>query len=162
MAHCTLLLGGNVGNTRSIIGDACLKIEEKVGAVVNASSLYASEPWGFDAEQWFINQVLIVNTGLNAKQVLQHTQEIEREMGRIKISDSKRFHSRPIDIDILFYDNLVINTPDLKVPHPMLHLRRFTLLPLVELMPDFVHPSFDISIKKILDACTDQGKVKNI
>ncbi|MFV0346218.1 MAG: 2-amino-4-hydroxy-6-hydroxymethyldihydropteridine diphosphokinase [Bacteroidales bacterium] len=162
MVCVVLLLGGNIGDTEWIIRSAHSKIEEKVGKVVNTSSLYTSEPWGFDAEQWFINQVLIVNTELNAEQVLQHTQEIERELGRVRMKEPTTFQSRSIDIDILFYDNHVINTPDLKVPHPMLHLRRFTLLPLVELIPDFVHPSFDISVEELLDSCPDQGAVKKL
>ncbi|MFV0506064.1 MAG: 2-amino-4-hydroxy-6-hydroxymethyldihydropteridine diphosphokinase [Bacteroidales bacterium] len=157
-----LLLGGNIGDTRQTINSVHSKIEELVGNIVNASSLYTSEPWGFEAQQWFVNQALELESALTAEQVLQTTQQIEMDLGRIRIANSTRFHSRPIDIDILFCDNHIINTPYLQLPHPMLHLRRFTLLPLAELMPNFIHPLLNLSIAELLDRCPDKGNVKKM
>lgn len=161
MAQIILLLGGNENNTGEAFSTAIEKIGQKIGPVGNRSGLYTSPPWGFEHPDWFLNQVLEVESSLPPAQILRQTRLIEQELGRTtKTKD--RYEARLIDIDILFIDNLVIDKPDLQIPHPRLHLRRFTLLPLDELMPGFVHPVLKKTIHTLLKECSDPGDVRRV
>ena len=107
-------------------------IGERIGKVVRQSSFIETEPWGFESDNRFLNAVIIVETEHTPREVLTLTQQIEREMGRTRKSDSAGYADRPMDIDILIYDDLEINEPDLKIPHPLMHEREFVMIPLRE------------------------------
>ena len=127
-------LGSNLGNREENIRKAILLIGEKVGTVLRQSSLIETEPWGFESENSFLNGVILVETTFTPRQTLKATQKIERELGRKRKSDSlKKYADRPIDIDILLYDDLTIDEPDLKIPHPLMEQRDFVMIPLSEI-----------------------------
>lgn len=155
-----LLLGGNIGDTKSLFAQTIKLIQTEVGDVVQKSSLYESEPWGFEHEQNFLNQVVIVETMLEPINLLDTTQQIEKEMGRVR--KKSQYSERTIDVDILFYDNLVMESERLTIPHLMLHQRRFTLEPLVELSPIFIHPKKQKTLDELLHECSDKLFVKRL
>ena len=127
-------LGSNLGNREENIRKAILLIGEKVGTVLRQSSLIETEPWGFESENSFLNGVILVETTFTPRQTLKATQKIERELGRKRKSDSlKKYADRPIDIDILLYDDLTIDESDLKIPHPLMAQRDFVMIPLREI-----------------------------
>lgn len=126
-------LGSNLGNKEQHIREAVRKIQALVGAVVRQSTLYVTEPWGFQSENLFVNAVVCCETSHTPREVLQLTQQIEREMGRRRKSVNRQYHDRPIDIDILLYDDLTVDEPDLKIPHPLMHEREFVMKPLEEI-----------------------------
>jgi len=154
-----LLLGGNQGDVRRIFSQTLELIHLSVGKVKTLSPVYRSEPWGFDASESFLNQVVIVNTSLNPEELLKEILDIEKKMGRIRRELNGSYSSRPIDIDILFYNDSIINSHDLIVPHPRLHLRNFTLVPLNDISPDFCHPVFKKTISELIKACNDNLSV---
>jgi 2-amino-4-hydroxy-6-hydroxymethyldihydropteridine diphosphokinase len=131
-------LGSNLGDKEDHIRKAITLIGERVGLVVRQSSLVSSEPWGFESANSFLNAVICCETSLTPRQVLQTTQQIERELGKSQRhatirNKTTRYHDRPIDIDILLYDDLIIDEPDLKIPHPLMHQRDFVMKPLNEI-----------------------------
>ena len=127
-------LGSNLGNREENIRKAILLIGDRVGTVLRQSSLIETEPWGFESENSFLNGVILVETTFTPRQTLKATQKIERELGRKRKSDSlKKYADRPIDIDILLYDDLTIDEPDLKIPHPLMAQRDFVMIPLREI-----------------------------
>ena len=129
-----LSLGANIGNRKRTIREAIEKIEEMVGVVVRQSTLYETKPWGFESPNDFINACICVETGLLPHQLLLTTQNIEKELGRIGKSVNQEYHDRVIDIDILLYDDLSIEEPDLKIPHPLMNERDFVMKPLQEIL----------------------------
>ena len=132
-------LGSNLGDRQAYLTQAISLIAEKVGSVIRQSSFIETEPWGFESENKFLNGVILVETTLTPRQLLRATQKIERELGRKKhISHlspltSHLYQDRPIDIDILLYDDLTIDEPDLKIPHPLMEQRDFVMIPLKEI-----------------------------
>lgn len=152
-----LSLGSNLGNRPALLRRAVRALSETVGPVVRQSSVVETEPWGFQCERNFLNQVVTVETALSAEQVLRQVLDIEQKMGRRRDYDplhppaTHRYESRPIDIDLIFYDDAVIETPLLQLPHPRMHLRRFVLEPLCEIMPDFVHPVLKKTMKELIE-----------
>lgn len=155
-----LLIGGNLGDRFALLNRAKKSIEENIGELVKESSIYETAPWGFESEQDFLNQVLIVFTKLTPVEVLEKCQIIENELGRKR--QSEQYASRTMDIDILFYNDQIVNETNLTIPHEHLHKRRFTLEPLVELSPDLVHPIINKTLKEILLNCTDESEVKGL
>lgn len=125
-------LGTNLGDREANIRQAIQLIGERVGAVVRQSSLIETEPWGFESPNKFLNAVILCETEQTPRQVLRLTQQIERDMGRRK-KTGRQYKDRPIDIDILLYDDITINEPDLKIPHPLMHERDFVMIPLNEI-----------------------------
>ena len=125
-------LGSNMGDRRQNIEKAVALIGERVGQVVRQSSLMETEPWGFASENRFLNGVVLCQTELSPREVLQTTQKIERELGR-KRKKTLNYSDRPIDIDILLYDDLHVDEPDLKIPHPLMEQRDFVMIPLKEI-----------------------------
>ncbi len=160
----TLLIGGNEGNRELLINQATELIRERMGSVVAVSSDHETAPWGtFDEEapQFFLNRALLVETTLSPWQVLRAALAIEKELGRQRPQFSifnfqfstRKYHSRSMDIDLIFYDDLVLDSPELTLPHPRMHLRRFVLEPLAEIMPDYVHPVTGKTVLEMLDKC---------
>lgn len=133
MHQVYLGLGSNIGDRRQCIADTIRLISERVGAVLRQSTLIETEPWGFQSKHKFLNGVILCETDKSPREVLALTQQIERDLGRKKKSHSSRYHDRPIDIDILLYDDLTIDEPDLKIPHPLMHERDFVMIPLNEI-----------------------------
>ena len=147
MARVALLLGGNQGDVKRTLQTAQQLVNSRVGAVLRCSHRYESEPWGFPAAERFSNQALEVSTDLTPHEVLDACQRIERELGRNRAAEAVEkartgvaYTSRPIDIDILFYDDEVIASERLTVPHPLLSEREFALAPLCEIMRQRRHP----------------------
>ncbi len=134
MHQVYLSLGTNLGNRKRNIREAIEKIEELVGVVLRQSALYETKPWGFSTPNDFINACLLVETALAPRQLLEALQEIEKEMGRTMKSVNGEYHDRIIDIDILLYDDLKVNEPDLKIPHPLMEERDFVMVPLKEIL----------------------------
>ena len=146
-----LSLGSNMGDRQALIGSAVALIIERVGMVMRASSLIETEPWGYESANVFLNQVVCVDTDLQPSEALVVTQEIERELGRTEKSSAGHYSDRLIDIDLLMYDSLVMDTAALKLPHPLMHLRRFVLEPLVEIAPGLVHPGIGLTVTELLN-----------
>lgn len=153
MHKIVILLGSNQGKSKNLILKAKDMLISKLGKCLKESSLYESEAWGFKSESNFLNQVVLFETQLLVLEILQIALDIEKELGRIR--NSAGYASRTMDIDLLFYDDLIISETDLQIPHPRLHLRRFTLEPLAEIMPDFIHPELKKNMLELLNLCTD-------
>ena len=147
MAFVYLGLGTNLGEKERNLHDAVIALGSEVGNVLRLSSFHASRPWGFKSENNFLNAVMLIETNLSPFELLNITQDIEKNLGRIKKSDVN-YTDRIIDIDILLYDNLIIDQPKLKIPHPLLTERDFVLIPLAEIAPDLIHPLLK---KKIIE-----------
>ena len=160
MAKLYLLLGGNLGDKETIFSDVKRLLKEKVGEITARSNIYETEPWGFESEDMFWNQALEISTSLSPLEVLCETQQSEAELGRIRKSD--QYDSRMIDIDILFFDNQIIELENLTVPHPRILERKFVLMPLAEIAPTLVHPIFQKTIGQLLLECTDNLRVEKI
>jgi 2-amino-4-hydroxy-6-hydroxymethyldihydropteridine diphosphokinase len=157
MSNVFLGLGTNLGNRESNLREAVKKTEEHIGRVLNTSSIYETPPWGFDAETDFLNMVIRVETDLSPSELLKSITTIETMLGRER--DQDRYTSRVIDIDILFYDDLVSDEKGLKIPHRLLHERKFVLVPLCELAPDFIHPVLKKTMSVLLSECRDRSKI---
>jgi len=151
--------GGNVGNVSETFDIALEKTKEIIGQIIKRSSRYKTEPWGDKKQDHFLNQVICVETNLNPEELLQKIIEIEIMLGR-KRDKNNQFAPRTIDIDILFYGRKIINTSNLTIPHPMLHLRNFVLTPLMEIAPGLIHPLFNKKIKDLFKKNTDKSLVK--
>ena len=156
-----LLLGSNLGDTSTHLDKALEQIKNQVGVVINSSSSYHSPPWGFDDANYFVNRVLVVESHLSAHQVLSVILHIEEDLGR-KRSAENGYQSRVIDIDILFFNEDIIYDDSLIIPHPRLHERRFTLLPLNEVEENLIHPELKLPVWKLLLNCTDRSAVIKI
>ena len=156
-----LLLGSNMGKPAEILLKALLLIEKECGRVKQISSIYETAPWGFEAPEPFLNQVICVNTEMEADVLLCSLLQIEKMLGRVR-NEGTGYTSRTIDIDILFYNKLVVETVNLILPHPRLHLRKFTLVPLHEIAPDLYHPTMGKTISELLSDCTDQNHVQKV
>lgn len=151
-----LLLGSNLGDRLSQIRRSIQKIKDEIGTVLMESAVYETESWGVPDQPLFLNQAIVVETEVEPIVLLEKVKEIERSLGR-----SKRNHwqSREIDIDILFFEDQIINSQRLTIPHPHIPDRLFALIPLMELAPHFVHPIHELSILELYDQCTDQGNI---
>ena len=134
MATVYLSLGSNLGNRRRIVKDAIQMIGQKVGPVLRQSSLIETDPWGFESPNKFINACVCCHTVLSPRELLQATQQIEKVMGRTGKSTKGEYHDRIIDIDILLYNDVHIDEPDLKIPHPLMKERDFVMKPLKEIL----------------------------
>ncbi|MES2795757.1 MAG: 2-amino-4-hydroxy-6-hydroxymethyldihydropteridine diphosphokinase [Bacteroidota bacterium] len=151
-----LLLGTNLGDKKQNLITAIKAIEDLLGKVESKSKIYETAAWGITDQPSFLNQVLQIETNLAPTKVLKNILQIETEMGRIR---ANKWGARLIDIDILYIGNETIRKDDLIVPHPYLHERRFTLMPLVEIAADFIHPIFNKSNSQLLNECGDKGEV---
>jgi 2-amino-4-hydroxy-6-hydroxymethyldihydropteridine diphosphokinase len=152
-----LLLGSNQGQRAELLTRAVAEIHQRVGKVAGKSSVYESAAWGKTDQPSFLNQVVEVNTKLLPDQLLKVTQAIEKDLGRVR---KEHWGPRVIDIDILFYGDHIINLPDLTIPHVAIPERRFTLVPMNELAPEWVHPALHTTIEQLLARCEDMLEVK--
>ena len=151
MSTTYLGLGSNLGDRRRNIDVALALISKRVGEMRALSGFHETQPWGYDSEESYLNVAVEVETGLNPVELLRVTQSIEHEAGRQIKTLNAEYRDRTIDIDILLYDDLIINTPDLTIPHPLMHLRTFVLQPLTEIAPHVVHPVLRKSIEELSD-----------
>ena len=152
-----LLLGSNMGNSRASLSKAVIQIEKQIGSVIRQSALYSTAAWGNTQQPDFLNQVIIVETKLSARQTMQTILHIEQIMGRIRTVKNA---PRNIDIDILFFNKEIIQDNDLCVPHPQIPNRRFVLVPLNELSPNLKHPILGKTVHQLLNNCPDKLIVK--
>ena len=136
MATLYLSLGTNLGDRPKNLSSALKLLGKKVGTVVTTSDVMETDPWGFESSNRFLNMVAKVETDMQPIDVLHATQEIERKLGRTKKSVNREYQDRLIDIDILLYDNLVMNTPELTIPHPLMYEREFVMKPLLQIAPE--------------------------
>ena len=150
-------IGTNMGTRESNLDHALEKIEEYIGPVIKSSSIYETEPWGFRAKGEFLNIVVKVQTELDPHILLEKIFNIEKFLGRVR--KKKRYESRLIDIDILLYDDIIIHEPDLKIPHPLMHERKFVLIPMCEIASELIHPVIKKSFSSLLEICEDTGVV---
>ncbi|MBO5811138.1 MAG: 2-amino-4-hydroxy-6-hydroxymethyldihydropteridine diphosphokinase [Bacteroidales bacterium] len=155
-----ILLGSNMGDREVVLDNAIKEIEKRCGRIVNKSSLYESEPWGFNTDLYFLNQAIAVETELEPHDLLKELLTIEAELGRRRNENHIGYESRPIDLDIIYIDDMINEDEDLILPHPRMHLRRFVLVPLSEISPDFVHPILKETNSNLLDRCEDQSEVR--
>ncbi len=157
MAKVYFGVGGNLGNREGYLERTKSLISDRIGYILRTSSIYESEPWGFDHEHNFLNQVLIVDTQLSPAAILLEISFIEGVLGRERSVNG--YIPRTTDIDILFYDQQVMFSPSLVIPHRFLHKRLFVLSPLAEIAPDFIHPLFSVTIRELLATCDVTTKV---
>ena len=158
MNQVVLILGSNLDNRIELLSTACNMIFSEIGQVVKSSSIYESEPWGYESKNSFLNQVLHIETNDNPQETLDKCLLIESKLGRVRNAEGT-YSDRSIDIDILLFEALIISTPSLEIPHPRMHVRRFCLEPLVEISPDWVIPTFQKTTSQVLAICPDNSKI---
>ncbi|MEJ0055905.1 MAG: 2-amino-4-hydroxy-6-hydroxymethyldihydropteridine diphosphokinase [Bacteroidota bacterium] len=152
MVRAFLLLGSNQGDRMAYLEKACHEIGAKAGRLITMSSVYQTAAWGVEDQPAFLNQVMVIETGLSPAQLLTTVLGIETMLGRVR---SEKWGSRIIDIDILFYGDQIVETPELLIPHPRIAERRFALVPMAEVDAEFVHPVFGKNIRMLLRECKD-------
>jgi 2-amino-4-hydroxy-6-hydroxymethyldihydropteridine diphosphokinase len=154
-------LGSNLGNRLQNIYRAYSLIEFYLGKIIKKSSIWESEPWGFKSSNMFYNSVCCIDNNFNSvRNILTLTLKIEKEMGRIK--SCVEYEDRIIDIDIIAIDNKIVNTDDIQIPHPKMHLRRFVLLPFYEIEQNWKHPIFNKTIIELINDCPDNSKIRKL
>ena len=156
MSRAVLLTGSNAPNRDEVLRRTAEILARRIGTIERSSQIYGSEPWGFHAEEMFSNQALVLQTTLSPIEVLDEALATEQEVGRDREGEQEekaltgeRYASRVVDVDVMFYDEEIIDTPRLKVPHPLLHLREFALEPLCEIMAEYRHPQMGRTLKDI-------------
>ena len=153
-----LLTGSNEGNRQGNLARAMELIAQQCGAITAQSAIYETEAWGMKEQAGFLNQALCLHTQLAPVELLKQLKSIEKQVGRV---ETVKWGPRVIDIDILLFDNEVVNLPELIIPHPYMQERRFTLTPLADIAANAVHPVFNKSIAQLLSDCSDKSEVKN-
>jgi 2-amino-4-hydroxy-6-hydroxymethyldihydropteridine diphosphokinase len=156
-----LLYGGNIGETLLVFKKATSILKKKLGFVYAQSSTFKSCAWGFDSENDFLNRLVIFKTDLKASEVLQICLDTEMKLGRER-NEMNGYSDRVIDIDILYMEGLVLNSKQLILPHPRIQDRLFALVPLCEVIPEFIHPVLQKSNKSLLSLCTDKTKIEKL
>jgi 2-amino-4-hydroxy-6-hydroxymethyldihydropteridine diphosphokinase len=159
MEICYLLLGSNIGDRLNYLNKASEAVRLIAGRVIRCSSVYETESWGFVDSTPFLNQVIVVQTNLRADELMKKLLLAETELGRLRGKAGEGYSARIIDIDLLFYGQQIINEPELTVPHPRLHQRRFALMPMVEIAPGLIHPVLKSSMAELEAICPDSLKV---
>mgnify|MGYP006112826507 FL=1 len=152
-----LQLGSNLGERESLLQDAIIAIEGRIGQVVEKSKVYESTPWRVEGQENYLNQIVKVKTELLADDILSTVLDIEKELGRIRL---EKWGERLIDIDIIFYNDEIIETSQLCVPHKHMHERMFVLTPLNNIAPEMVHPKYNKTVEELLQICKDTELVK--
>lgn len=160
MVRAFIGLGSNLGQREDFIARAIVSLAEAPGvALCRRAGLYETEPVGMQGQPWFLNTVVEIETDLTPYELLSLCKQIERSVGR---QERERYSSREIDVDILLYDELVVNEPDLQIPHAQLHRRRFVLVPLAEIAPEQSHPVFQRTIIELLNDLESSGDPKEV
>ncbi|MEO9210902.1 MAG: 2-amino-4-hydroxy-6-hydroxymethyldihydropteridine diphosphokinase [Ginsengibacter sp.] len=159
MNQIFLITGSNLKNKLANLEGAAQEIKKQIGTILKSSSVYETEAWGIENQPTFYNQVHQVGTQFSATEVMALLLEIEKDMGRIRTTKNA---ARIIDIDILFFNDAIIHTKDVVIPHKEIQNRRFVLMPLNELAPHFIHPQLKITVKQLLKDCQDPLKVKSL
>lgn len=159
MTHVYLLLGSNENDRFKNLERACELIALKCGKALKQSALYETEAWGLKEQNSFLNQAIAIESSLPPLELLNQLKAIEKEIGR---TETVKWGPRVIDIDILFYGNEIVETEELTIPHPFLHQRKFTLEPLNEIEPRFVHPVMQKTVRVLLKECSDTSLVKKL
>ena len=154
-----IITGGNLGDKKKNLESAASQIESKVGHIVQQSSIYETAAWGITDQPTFYNQVLAIQTELFPEEIMQILLQIEKDMGRVRTIKNA---SRKIDLDILFFNNEIIKSENVTIPHKEIPNRRFVLTPLNEISPNMVHPIFKKSIHELLNECKDKLEVKKL
>lgn len=149
-------LGSNIGDRKANLDQAIQHISRFAGQCIATSKHYETEAWGETAQDDFINQAIMIHTEIAPKELLATLLNIEEKMGRVRV---KKWGPRSIDIDLIFYDDLVIEEKGLQIPHPRLHLRNFVLIPLLDIAANFEHPIFKKSIEELYIDCRDESEV---
>lgn len=160
MAKTGLILGSNLDGKFEFLKSTIALLEKNVGEVVSVSSVYASPPWGYKSQNDYINQLLILETNLAPEQLLEKNLLIERVLGRERSENG--YTDRTIDVDILFYDDVVMSDERLILPHPRLHLRKFCLVPILEVLPNWIHPKLNKNVGELLIVCEDKSDLRKI
>lgn len=151
--HKTILhIGSNIGDLAVNLKEGVMLIEKYIGNIIAESKLYTTQAWGLQDQNDFLNKALIIETELSAHDLLTKCQEIESEIGRVK---KVKWGPRIIDIDIIFFDDLILETEDLVIPHPRMHERNFVLFPLAEIIPDWKHPILSSSVEQLKKHSSD-------
>ena len=161
MKTVSLLFGGNIGDTKVAFEKASKLLQQKIGPISASSAIYRSKAWGYQSENNFLNQLYLFKSKLSANQILKICLETEHSLGRQRNSNSG-YTDRIIDIDILYLDDLIIDTDELTIPHPKLQERLFALMPLNEVIPDFIHPVFQKTNKSLLSLCPDKSIIEKL
>lgn len=159
--YAVVLAGGNLGDVKSNLMQALRLLQEQVGTVVRASSIYLSAPWGMEGAPPFLNQAWLIETNWSAARLMDTLLNIELRMGRERSHPDVGYQNRTLDLDILLMVDEVYQG-QLNIPHPRLHLRRFALMPLVEVWPDWRHPQLGLTADELLQQCEDQGAVERL
>jgi 2-amino-4-hydroxy-6-hydroxymethyldihydropteridine diphosphokinase len=152
-------LGSNMGDRHGHIRAAADLIHKNIGKIAKKSHVYETQPWGNTEQESFLNQVVMANTTLDPRELLDKISRIERELGRERRKDQDKWGPRTIDVDILFYGKRVIRDKGLEIPHPELHKRAFVLVPLLEIAPDLEHPILKKQIDELYMDCKDESVV---
>lgn len=153
-------IGGNIGNKQKNFEDVYQNIENEVGKIIISSSIYETPPWGFQANDPFWNSVIQIQTILEDEELLWKIHEIEDRFGRQR--GNGQFSSREMDIDILYFNDIYIETKTLIIPHPKIHQRKFVLVPLNEIAPDLKHPLLRLTSLEMLENCRDESVIKKV
>lgn len=156
MAKVYIGLGTNLGDKEQNLRTAVHKIEERIGKIVSLSAFYATAPWGFTSDNAFLNAAVCAETSLPPLEILSITQSVEQEMGRTHKSVNGEYKDRVIDIDLLLYDDLILDTPTLKLPHPLMQERAFVMEPLAEIAPDVLHPVLKKTMQELYRTLVSQ------
>ncbi|MFD2597471.1 2-amino-4-hydroxy-6-hydroxymethyldihydropteridine diphosphokinase [Sphingobacterium corticis] len=151
-----ILLGANLGDPHRQLENAVAEIEKQVGKIVKRSSIYESEAWGVRDQPTFLNQVLVVETAHKPLECLHICQDIEQRLGRVR---ERKWGARVIDIDLLYFNDEVMQSDELTIPHPYIQERNFTLIPLNEISPNYVHPKLNQTNYALLQQSADQSTV---
>ncbi len=152
-----LLLGSNMGDSEQMVSVATNMIEKKIGKLTTSSSIYRTAAWGKEDQPDFLNQIIIVSSSLCSSTVLKEILIIEKEIGRVRTTKNA---ARVIDIDILFFNDEIIHNENLTVPHKQIQNRKFVLVPLAEISPDFIHPILKKTSLELLSICSDKLNVQ--
>ena len=159
MSKVYFSIGSNKGNRSQLINEAIDKIDISIGKVEQKSSIYETQSWGFKSNNFF-NVCLLIESSLSLESIFNKILKIEKDMGRLK--SGNKYSDRCIDIDILFVEDIIVNSKNLIIPHPRLHLRKFVLTPMLEIASDLIHPILNKSIKQLELECDDNDQPKKI